>query len=43
MTAFLESLEDVQADVEEMEFGVEAGSEIGTTRMDTEVDDEEMA
>ena len=41
--AFLESLEDVQSDVEEMEFGVETGSEIGTTRMDTDVDDEEMA
>ena len=43
VTAFLESLEDVQADVEEMEFGIEADSPIGTTRMDTEVDDEEMA
>ena len=41
--AFLESLEDVQSDVEEMEFGVETGSEIGTTRRDTDVDDDEMA
>ncbi len=43
VTAFVESLEDVQSDVEDMEFGVEADAEIGTTRMDTEVDDEEMA
>lgn len=45
VNAFVESLEDVQSEVgEEVEIGVETGAEtddVGTTRMDTDIDEEE--
>lgn len=44
VNAYVESLEDVQSEVREgMEYGTEHGESIGTSRMDTDIDDEETA
>ncbi|MEA1930291.1 hypothetical protein [Halohasta litorea] len=44
VTAVVDSLEEVESEMGEgMRFGVETSSPMGTTRMDTDIDDEETA